>query len=393
MNLSRQVIAAVAVLLAIMVVMVFLISDRKMGDIDFLPPASTTPDRPPVELSASPEREPDEDAPPSPILTANCLPETAEKEKKVWTQEEVERKTDEFEKLEQRLSEYLLASESSEHIHLAALLEDNPVRRIELFESAVSQYPSDPFLVWATVQNCSGRKNGIPGGKFNPQSCRLRELERQLVAIDGQNSESWILVAINRYQEGELDAALTAMQHAASVSETRTYWTETIEMFERGLAAASDYPFPERVGLALGYASMELPSYRAYFDMCSELSVQSTDWAHACIAYGETAEKQGKTEMGIEFARSMQEIAYHALGELEKAAEVEQRQETSRREKMRSPMTNNPVFDRIIFSNPTLFSAYLEAVRSDGETAAGFHIAGEVERLLEQQSDLACESS
>jgi len=164
-----------------------------------------------------------------------------------------------------------------------------------------------------------------------------------------------------------------------------------IEMIERGFAAGSDYAFAERAGMAIGFAASELPSYGDYVTMCEEQSAQSVDWAYACLAYGELVENQGKTEMGVSIGRSLQKLALEALGDLEKAAEVEQRIQARRQERLDSIKDFNSATARLVFSNPTLFSAYLAAIRSDGEEIAQRRIAAEIERLLEQRPELACE--
>lgn len=79
------------------------------------------------------------------------------------------------------------------------------------------------------------------------------------------------------------------------------------------------------------------------------------------------------------------------LGEVDKAAEVQQRIEARRQERIDSIKGHNPIIERLISSNPTLFSAYLAAIRSLGEQAARRQIAVDIERLFERQPDLACE--
>jgi hypothetical protein len=125
--------------------------------------------------------------------------------------------------------------------------------------------------------------------------------------------------------------------------------------------------------------------------MCKEQSLLSADWAYTCLGYGELAESQSKTEIGVSFGRSIQKLALKALGELEKAAEVEQRLQARRQERLDSIGNHNPATERLIVSNPTLFSAYMAAIRSQGEIAAQRYIRKETERLLEQQPELACE--
>ena len=316
-------------------------------------------------------------------LTEVCFAHVADSADGEWTQEKNQAQTEAFNALKQSLSERLSVSPSAEHLHLAALLEDDPASRFELLDAAISRSSSDPFLMWGAVQICSETIETMP--------CPLRDWERLLIALDGQNSESWVRVAANRYAASDYDAALAAMRHASTAAESRAYWTEMIEMIERGFAAGSDFGFPERAGMAFGFAASELPRYGDYVGMCEERSAQSVDWAYACLAYGELVENQGKTEMGASIARSIQKLAFEGLGEVEKAAEVRQRIETRRQERLDSIKDHNPNIERLIFSNPTVFTAYLAAIRSEGEEAARRKITTQIERLLEQQPELACE--
>jgi hypothetical protein len=211
-------------------------------------------------------------------LTDVCSNAATDSAHKEWTQEEIQAQIDAFNEQKQSLSERLSASSSAEHLHLAALLEDDPVSRSELLHAAISRGSSDPFLVWGAVQICSEAIETMP--------CPLRDWERLLIAVDGQNSESWIRVAANRYAASDYDESLEAMRHASTAAESRAYWTEMIEMIERGFAAGSDFGFPERAGMAFGFAASELPRYGDYVKMCEERSAQSVDWGYACLAYG-----------------------------------------------------------------------------------------------------------
>jgi len=313
-------------------------------------------------------------------VCANAATDSANKE---MTREEIQAQIDAFNEQKQTLSENLSVSLSAEHLHLAALLEDDPASRFQLLQAAISRSPSNPFLVWGAVQICSEAIETTP--------CPLRDWERLLIAMDGQNSESWIRVAANRYAASDYDLALEAMHHASTAAESRAYWTEMIEMIERGFAAGSDLDFPERARMAFGLAASELPRYGDYVRMCEERSGQSVEWAYACLAYGELVESRGKTEMGVSIARSIQRLALEGLGEVNKAAEVQQRIEERRKERLDSIGDYNPAIERLILSNPTLFSAYLAAIRSEGEEAARKKIAIEIEQLIEQQPDLSCE--
>ena len=316
-------------------------------------------------------------------LTEVCSTSDAESANKNGQREDIQAQLDASKQLRQKLSDSLSASASAEHLHLAALLSNDPVAQVKLIEQAISSSPSDPFLLWSAVRICSDPAVSL--------DCPLGDWEQRLIMVDGQNRESWIRIAANRLAAGETDAALRAMQHAATAAETRSYWTETVEMTERGLAAAgADHPFPERAEMAFGIAATMLPVYSDYTRMCAKQARLSTDWAYACLGYGELAENQGKTEIDVAIGRQIQKTAYEALGELEKAADVANRLQRHSRERLSADFAHTQLIDRLLVSNPTMFWAYLAATRSVGEQAARRKITADIERIIAQQPDLAC---
>ena len=319
-----------------------------------------------------------------------CSERSSDAADATWLQDELQTETDAFNKeidafikKQSALSDELSVSSSPEHLHVAAMLADDPATRVSLLEAAIANQPNDSFLLWDAVRICSETKETV--------RCPLEEWERLMVAVDGQNSEAWIRVAANRYAAHDYDAALDAMRYASSAAESRVYWTEMVEMIERGFAAGSDLDFSDRAFAALMIASLQLPRYRDYLRMCEDRSVHSTDWASACLAYGERVESQGKTEMGVSISRDIQRIALEELGELELAAKIRLRQERLREEKLAAIFEHRSPTTELLVSSPTLFSAYLAAIRSEGETSAWRQLTLEVERIIEQQPELACE--
>lgn len=322
---------------------------------------------------------PDEDL--RSALSDLCASRSQQQDDGKWNPEDTQAQLEWFNELKRNLSNRLSVSSSAEHLYFVALLDSDPVSRVELIDRAVSLTPNDAFVLWGAVQICTEERDQT--------GCPLRGWENRLLEIDGQNSESWVRVAANRYHSGDQDEALDALRHAATSAETRAYWTESIEMMERGFAAGSDYSFPERAGMAFGLAASKLPDYGTYVTMCKEQSAENVDWAYACLAYGELVENQGKTSMGISIARSIQIIALEALGDEEKRDAVVQRRQAHREKLLNSVGDDYALAERLI-SSPATFSAYLSAVRAHGELAARDFLAEEASRLLQQQPELAC---
>ena len=299
-----------------------------------------------------------------------------------WVSEETQSETEWWNEQKRTISNRLSVSASAEHLYFAALLESESASQVELIDRAVSLSPNDALIQWGAVHICT-KQHGATG-------CPLRAWEKRLTQIDGHNSESWIRVSANRYRAGDLGSALDALRHAASSAETPAYWTETIQMIERGFAASSDYSFPRRAGMAFGLAASKLPDYGDYVTMCKEQSAKSADWAYACLAYGELVENQGKTDAGVSIARSIQMLALEALGEADKRAAVEQRRQEDRQKMLDSIGGEYAVAELLMMSSPAGFSAYLAAVNTHGESGARAYLAKETRRLLKEQPELAC---
>lgn len=275
----------------------------------------------------------------------------------------------------------LTVSEDPEHLHTAALLEDEPARRMDLMERAVSAGGDNPFHVWSAVRMCAEL--------HEETSCPLQGWQARMLELDGQNSEAWILAAAVRMQAGAPGAALDAMRRAAAASESRVYWPETIEMTDRAFAAASDLAFRDRVTLGADFASLGLPDYVSYVTMCQEQSEQSQDWAYACLRYGEVSEREGKTAIGKRIALIIQRVALKSLGD-----ESRLRAATGRYEKVQRAMNAASLDSHetmlMVTSSPTLFSRYLASFRIAGEVETMASMREEAGRWARRHQDLEC---
>lgn len=254
----------------------------------------------------------------------------------------------------------LAASSDPEHLHTAALIEENPVRRMELMERAVSVNGDSAFRLWAAT--------GLCAGLYEETGCPLQAWQQRLLALDGQNSEAWMLAAAIRLRAGAEGAALEAMRHAASSSESRVYWAETLEMTERALAAAGDLSFRDRVALGADFATIHLPDYSFHASLCAEQSAKGHEWAHACLRYGEVSETEGRTVLGQRAALVIQRVALKALGDQDKLEAAEARYE-SLQAVMNHAHVNGHRTMSVVTSSPTLFSRYLGLFRTRGEAA------------------------
>ncbi len=297
------------------------------------------------------------------------------------TPEEKEARANERDALLLSLPERLAESSSAEHLYVAAIFEHDPRQKAELLKHAVANAPTSSFLVWGAFEMCSDSDLAA--------HCPMESLEQQLINADGGNSEAWSRIAANRFDDGEHESALEAMQYAATSAVSRTYWPEAIEAVERTLAVASELSFQERAAMAF---RMELAYSRSaeHIAMCEDMSGVSVEWAHVCLRYGQLVEQKGVFELNIVLARYVQAVALAAMDDTEGLETVEERMSAHRKMKENEYAKFTPLAYYLIISNPDLFHAYLSAVRSEGQTSARNRFNVEVARLVEEQPELAC---
>lgn len=200
----------------------------------------------------------------------------------------------------------LTVSPNPEHRLAVALL----TRSIPPLEGEpLTPYPppdmTDPLQLWHALISCDR-----PGAA----ACPTEELEQALVAVDASNSEAWAAAAKGRYQRGNRERALAALQQAAAAPESRSYWIETVELIDRALIAATDYDYRSRVLLALGASTYAVNDIWAVQTMCEEASASSDSWGRTCEAYGRLIASQHDTANGRETGFFIQQAAARALG-------------------------------------------------------------------------------
>lgn len=277
------------------------------------------------------------------------------------------------------VKERLAVSIDAEHLLVAAMFEER-IDRMELVKRAMAADKDNALVVWHAVNWCS---------KYHEQTgCPLASWESQLLRLDGQNSEAWIRVAANRLEAGDEQAGLRALQQAASASESRIFWPESIEMIERSLAAAGSFSFPERASSAIGIAASNSPNYSDYMNMCREQSAKSRDWAYACLAYGEVNQRQGMTVIGRSIAGSIQEVALESLAD-ERLTEIAARNERDRQARL-AVATGNSGSETLALSIPSIFFGYLDAFRTRGEMEAMTYMREEGDRWLARYENVDC---
>lgn len=224
---------------------------------------------------------------------------------------------------------------------------------------------ASPVLAWHALRACA--EAGL--------SCPFAHLEHDLLAIQRDNAEAWALVATLRYQRGDVAGALAAMQGAASASTSTWHWPGTIVLAERAIATHTSIPYPDSASIALGAGASSTPSsVTSPATMCKLESTANRAWAEACLAFGTLRQQHNETELGKGLAFTLRRQALTALGETERAVEVQaeyERYSAERRAGGQELMVAGAGLQAaLIDTGRAKLHAYLGSVRQSGESAA-----------------------
>ncbi len=267
-----------------------------------------------------------------------------------------------------------------------AVLSDSPVEIQSAIENAIELAPGDPLLRWHHYRECIGG---------NLPNCDETALLASVKKSDPHNAETWINEARDYYAKGNTDSALISVQRGASSEFANSYWFESVEYLEQGLAAA-EVPFEERAIAAFGIAAAKsLPGYSARLNMCREMGANSTAWARACFDSGKVAEKTDVTQMGTAIGLSMQVAVMDYLPQDPDAQSAKQRQADAKRRRSEH-MTNQDHEsandrDYVVMSHPKIWREYINFAKQNGESAAQEFLNREIVRLRESGWRSPCE--
>ena len=303
----------------------------------------------------------------------------------VTNREDLDDQMVEFEAKMDSVSRAFANSDSTDLIHLAAILTDNPEERVALIQRAIQSNPGQAFVYWTAVRICSSAPEDL--------ECPLAQWEQRLTELDGQNSETWMRIAANRHTSGDRQGALIAVKNAAAAAESRVYFAETIDLADRGFAASGNFAQWENAGYAFALAASSLPNYGQYLQPCKTESATSAEWAHTCLQYGKTIEIQSKTIIGRAIALNIQKQALEALGDLEGAASLQQRIEAGRKERRLSLNERSKIAELVLVTNRRVFNAYVSDIATFGESGARSRLTTEVGRLIAENPESICQSA
>ncbi len=216
---------------------------------------------------------------------------------------------------------FLSVSEDPEHILMAALFgtDRNSESRIDAMTKAMQAAPDDRLIIWNFLDSCAALPNAA--------ICRDQYVENRAIEVDGNNGQLWARISGFRFKRGEVNAALDALRKASTAPDFKEYWIEHVGLFVRGLAAANSAPYRDRIVQAIGMAAAMVSDINLVIDACDTNAVESAEWLHSCVQFGERMELDGHTFLSKSVGLRIQQKMYSISGDKDKEVAAEDRLE------------------------------------------------------------------
>lgn len=290
----------------------------------------------------------------------------------------------------QLLVDKLSVSSSASHLQVAAKMTKDRQRSIALIEKAMELAPTDAHIAHDAVQLCA-----LSGGT----PCPSKKWAQHLLSMDSDNSLSWVLVSVIRYDLGDATGALEALSRAGSATAVRTYWRSATLRNEDALAAATNLPFTARAMGAIGLRSAEVKFQGKAVAMCQKEAANSFQWAYACRDYGEQLESYANSTLELAIGATIQSDAWRVLGDKDQRDDAINRAQL--RSRGRGDLGRNTKtlgdstydLDLLVLRDPTTFAKWLALTEHLGESAAIRLLREETDGILDQRVSPQCQTT
>jgi len=291
--------------------------------------------------------------------------------------DDLDARKSEWEQQQRRMVSVLEASADAEHLLVVALLSrrDDFDGALLILGEAAARDPGNPLIASRILELC-----------MDIDHCnRARpEMEDKLIAADKANVMAWVQVARSRLQRGDEAGALSALREAVAAGMVDDYLVDYVMLFDRALAASSDLPAHERMGLAFGFGTGEFSGAFSISSDCRERAENSAEWGDVCLRLGERFEHDARTLLTKGVGLGMQVSMYEIGGDTRSREQVQTRQQDFR-ESYRSLSIQSS--RAIELKDATVFRKYVEILATGGELEAMRYLADEVSARLPPAAD------
>ncbi len=279
-----------------------------------------------------------------------------------------------------KAKQQLKDSDLIEHRHAKALISRDKDVRIDLLTQILSDDPNNVLALWHAAHTCSDMAKEHP--------CPLENWLQQLASLDGENSQTWALIAYNHFIKGNQSEALESMRRAGSASESRSYFKETTQMFQAALVSIGSFTRYEELQLGTVFGRAWQPAVRVYQSMCREQTDREFEWAQACRDYGAANTYSTETLRSAKIANAIHVDALNRLDQWDRAQQVADEFNT-RIERISLDKSHD---DKILLlqANEELLSKLFIQLRDEGEIASLSYLIRTLDEAYTRSSDPAC---
>ena len=266
----------------------------------------------------------------------------------------------------------LSQSRNPEHLLMGALYgqESTDESGLHRMVRALRSDPGNRLILWNLLQSCSQ----FPDAPL----CLNHEIEDRAIEVDGSNGQLWSRIAGYRVERGDMQGALEALNKAVVSPRFSDYQMEHMGLFERGLAAAGNTPYRDRIVEAIGMQVALVSNELHITNGCTSMARESAEWLLQCLRLGERLEGEGNSLYSIGVGQNLQKKMYLVSGDNEKEALVVERMDTTRQYMTKGISEDGQV---LLWRDDQVLAQYISEWATYGQIRAFSFLSNEVERL------------
>lgn len=261
---------------------------------------------------------------------------------------------------ETKARELFKSSNLPQHLVVSALLERNPILRLEKLIKAVATNPNDVTTLWHAFNACTRGSN--------TDACPVAQWETKLIELDGQNGHVWMQIAHARRDRGDTQAALGAIQRAGVAAEYQNFDKSTAQRFQDAYATTGLFSDYELYSLSIGQGRAQyVRSRKQLEDMCVEEAQESIEWAEACLRYADGVIARDQYLDNTQSAHRIREVALGHFGSAEEAEADHDAFKTRVTQMEERLKASSEKLEGLVLANPQLINQLLQNLTEHGE--------------------------
>ena len=286
---------------------------------------------------------------------------------------------EDFEQIARSVVELLSESDDPEYLLAAALMDFDRDEQTEspLLARAIAQLPDHPVALWHRLQHCTN------------ESCDRGEIARAAVAADPTNGLLWLEIASGHLRDGDRHEAERALRRAIASSRFDTYFIDYAELIERGLAASTDFDYPNRIVFGIGVAAaVAIPSFGDVSRACQSEENDAVVWVPLCEELGRSMHERSRELISTMIGWGYRKAAAERAGDSALARRLNDRSQQFREQYI---MRQARVGATALMANdPAVLRQYIDDFRAHGELRAMDRLVEVAERLRNDETYDQC---